>query len=66
MGYVAYRDLLLYSDESGDLVNDLLLDQRAVHVEDGEPLVFPEDVLSLQDDFHVPFPFEAPYTLVSA
>lgn len=61
-----YRNLLLHPDESGDLVDDLILDESAVHVEDGKALMPTEHTLLLQDNLYVPLALETPNTLMFA
>ena len=57
-------DFFLDADESGDFVDDLLLDEGGVHVKYCEALVTAVEVGWLDDDFAVPFSLEVVYRLV--
>lgn len=47
-----------------DLIDHLIPDQSAVHVENNQALVPAESTLPLQNDLHIPFSLESPYTLM--
>lgn len=59
-------DFFLHPDDGRDLVDDFLLDERAVHVEHGEALVASVDRVPLEDAFDVPFLLEAGDGFVAA
>ena len=59
-----YRHLFLHVNELGNLVDDLILDQRAIHIKHCEPLMTAEDAFLLEDNLNVPFSLKSPNTLV--